>query len=200
MNWFLLLASYLLGAIPTSFIAGRIVAGIDLRRHGSGNLGASNAWRVLGARVAVPVLAVDLLKGFIPPALFTYLMGAGSDWALAWGAAAIAGHVFPVYVGFRGGKGVATSAGVFLALTPVALVAAALAWGLVLYATRIVSVASISAAGLFPLAVWLSHGPGRFLWVSVGIAGFIVLAHRSNIRRLLRGEEPAFRRAGAAGP
>ena len=114
----LLLAAYLIGAVPTSYLIGRMARGIDLREHGSGNLGATNAFRVLGWRLALPVLLIDVFKGWFPAFVFPRLDGAGWEWALAYGAAAILGHVFSVYVNFKGGKGVATGAGVFLALAP----------------------------------------------------------------------------------
>ena len=194
----LVLASYLLGAVPTSYIAGRLARGIDLREHGSGNLGATNVFRVLGWRTAAPVFLVDIFKGWLPAYLFPRLDGsAGWEWALVYGAAAIVGHVFSVFVGFRGGKGVATGAGVFLALAPAAVLVALVVWLGVLLALRIVSLASILAASVLPLLVFLTRGAGPVLWLSLGLAAFVVFAHRANIRRLLRGEEHRFgRRAG----
>jgi glycerol-3-phosphate acyltransferase PlsY len=186
----LLIASYLLGSIPTSYILGRVVRGIDLRQHGSGNLGATNAFRVLGWRIAVPVLAVDVAKGWAPTYFFPLWDGrAAPEWALAYGAVAVLGHVYSVWVGFRGGKGVATGAGVFLALAPAALLAAFAVWVLLVLATRIVSVASIAAALVVPVAVFVTQGSGPVLWLAVALAVFIVYAHRANVRRLLRGEE-----------
>src|SRR4051812_17786154 len=112
------LLSYLWGAIPASWVAGKL-RGVDLRRHGSGNLGATNTFRVLGAKVAAPVMVFDILKGFLPVLLFTRWDGTGDwRWGLAYGAAAIVGHVFSIYMRFKGGKGVATSAGGVLAEAP----------------------------------------------------------------------------------
>lgn len=197
MPWLLLACSYLLGAIPTSWIVGRLARGIDLRDHGSGNLGATNAFRVLGWKAATPVFLFDIAKGFTPTFFFPAWDGvAAGGWALAYGAAAIVGHVYSVYVGFRGGKGVATSAGVFLALAPWAVLAGLLVWGALVFATGIVSLSSILAAMVVPVAVWAIQGPGPVLWLSLALAAFIIVAHRSNIRRLLRGEEQAFRRRG----
>src|SRR5690606_29824527 len=143
----LALASYLIGSIPSSYLAGRLTRGIDLREHGSGNLGATNTFRVLGARVAAPVMVADMAKGFVPAALFAQWDRSDAwGWALLYGAAAILGHVFSIYLGFRGGKGVATGAGVFLALSPVAVSFAIAAWLAVLFASRMVSLASIVAA------------------------------------------------------
>jgi glycerol-3-phosphate acyltransferase PlsY len=198
MSWLLLLAAYLTGATPTSFIAGRI-RGIDLRQHGSGNLGATNAFRVLGWKAAVPIFMVDIAKGWFPTACFPlWDARPAPEWALAYGAAAIVGHVFSVYVRFRGGKGVATGAGVFLALAPLAVLACLLVWAAIVFATGYVSVASMAAALVLPALIYTSLGAGPVLWVAIGLAAFVVFAHRSNIRRLLRGEEHSFRRKAAA--
>lgn len=199
--WLLVLASYLIGALPTSYIAGRVTGGIDLREHGSGNLGATNAFRVLGGRVAVPVLLFDVFKGWLPTFTFPLWDGVASpDWALVYGATAVIGHVFSVYVGFRGGKGVATTGGVLLALAPVAAALGFAAWGLVVALTRIVSLGSLVAAIVIPVAVYVLRGPDAVFGLTLGLAIFVVFAHRSNVRRLLRGEEHRFgRRTREAG-
>lgn len=196
MPYVLILASYLLGAIPGSYLTARFVRGIDLRDHGSGNLGATNTFRVLGWRLAVPVLIFDVLKGFVPTAAFPMIDGTGELWFLAYGAAAIIGHMFPVYVGFRGGKGVATSAGVFLALSPLAVLATMVIWSAVVFTTRVVSKGSLVAAALFPLAVLIDRGPGPVLWLAGVFSVLVIIAHRANIGRLIRGIEPAFGREG----
>ncbi|HET9985260.1 MAG TPA: glycerol-3-phosphate 1-O-acyltransferase PlsY [Longimicrobiales bacterium] len=195
MTWALLAVSYFVGAFPTSYVVGRLARGIDLRQHGSGNLGATNAFRVLGWRAALPIFLVDIFKGFAPTFFFPRWDGSPHwEWALAYGAAAILGHVYSAYVGFRGGKGVATSAGVFLALAPVAVGVGLVVWALLVWTTRIVSVASIAAAVAVPLAVLLTTGVGPVLWLSLALGAFIIYAHRQNIRRLLRGEEHRFGR------
>jgi glycerol-3-phosphate acyltransferase PlsY len=186
----LLVAAYLIGATPTSYLAGRLARGIDLRQHGSGNLGATNALRVLGWRYALAVLAVDVAKGWAPTHFFPAWDGrAAPEWALAYGAAAVLGHVFSVWVRFRGGKGVATGAGVFLALAPTALLAALAVWAVLVGITRIVSVGSIAAAFVLPVAVLVTEGTGPVFWLAVALALFVLYAHRSNVRRLFRGEE-----------
>jgi acyl phosphate:glycerol-3-phosphate acyltransferase len=191
--WPLLVVSYLVGAIPTSYLVGRAARGIDLRQHGSGNLGATNAFRVLGWRLALPVFILDIFKGWAPVFFFPHLAGVPMvPWALAFGVAAIVGHVFSIYVGWRGGKGVATGAGVFLALAPWAVLVCLLLWGGVVAATRIVSLASILAALVLPIAVLLTQGTGAVLWVALCLGLFVVFAHRANIRRLVRGEESRF--------
>jgi acyl phosphate:glycerol-3-phosphate acyltransferase len=192
--WLLVPGAYLIGAIPTSYVAGKVTKGLDLRQHGSGNLGATNAFRVLGWRVAVPVFVVDILKGWFPAAVFPLLNGqAGMGWALGYGAAAIVGHVFSIYVGFKGGKGVATGAGVFLALAPLAVLVGLAVWISLVVLTRIVSVASILAAAVLPLAVLSTRGGDMVFLLSVVLALFVIYMHRANIGRLLRGEEHRFR-------
>ena len=152
-----LLASYLVGAIPTSYLAGRLIRGIDLREHGSKNLGATNVYRTLGWRYAVPVGLFDIAKGAVPVLLFAPRVSDSQLFALACGIAAILGHVFSVFVRFRGGKGVATAAGVMLGLTPLAIGVAALAWLGVVALTGYVSLASIAGAAVFPVAVYLDR-------------------------------------------
>ncbi len=196
MTWFFLALSYLLGSIPTSYIVGRTVHGVDLKKHGSGNLGATNTFRVLGWRAAVPVVLVDVAKGWVPAAFFPIWDGAAPlEWSLAYGALAIVGHVFSVFVGFRGGKGVATSAGVFVALAPWAVLIATLVWLVVVLLTRTVSLGSLLAAVVLPMAVFATGEPRTVVWLSVALASFVIYAHRSNIRRLLRGEESRFTRS-----
>ncbi|HSH46746.1 MAG TPA: glycerol-3-phosphate 1-O-acyltransferase PlsY [Longimicrobiales bacterium] len=194
MSWVLLMAAYLSGATPSSYIVGRMIRGIDLREHGSGNLGATNAFRVLGWKAALPVILLDVFKGWFPTLFFPMWDGAAPEWALAYGAAAIVGHVFSVYVRFRGGKGVATSAGVFLALAPWAVLIGFIVWGVTVTLTRIVSLASLLAGIVLPLAVYATNGTTLELALSIGLAVFVFYAHRANIGRLLRGEEARFGR------
>ncbi|MGH7575532.1 MAG: glycerol-3-phosphate 1-O-acyltransferase PlsY [Longimicrobiales bacterium] len=190
MTWVLLIASYLLGAIPASYIGGRLARGIDLREHGSRNLGATNAFRVLGWKVAAPIFAFDTFKGWFPAFAFPRWDGVATpDWALAYGAAALIGHMFSIYVRFRGGKGVATGAGVFLALAPLAVLIDIAVWGGIVYITRYVSVASVLAAALLPWLVLAFGGSRAVFWLSVAVAVLVILAHRANLRRLVRGDE-----------
>ena len=188
------LLSYLWGAIPASWVAGKL-RGVDLRKHGSGNLGATNTFRVLGAKVAAPVMVFDILKGLLPVILFTQWDGVEDGrWGLAYGAAAIVGHVFSIYMRFKGGKGVATSAGVFLALAPLAVGAGLAVWLAVLAFTRMVSAASISAAAVVGVLLLLpvSHIPIEIRVLGCAICLFVIFAHRSNLRRILDGTEPRF--------
>ena len=191
--WLLVVASYLIGAIPASYIAGRLARGIDLRGHGSGNLGATNTFRVLGARVAAPVMVFDILKGTFPVVAFSQWDGSPDwRWELAYGAAAIVGHVFSIYMRFRGGKGVATSAGVFGALAPWPLLAGFTVWLIVLKVMRMVSAASILAAATVGLLVWIVPTRDEVRWLGMAIVAFVIFAHRSNIGRILKGTEPRF--------
>ena len=192
----LVLLSYLLGAIPTSHWVGRAVYGIDLREHGSGNLGATNVYRVLGWKAALPVMLVDVGKGFVPAWLFPRMDDAVWTWALAYGTAAVLGHVYSLWVGFKGGKGVATSGGVLLGLAPWGVLVGFAVWALVVFATRIVSLGSILAALSVPVALLFlpSEGGRPLLVFTVALALFVIWAHRANIGRLMRGEEHRFGR------
>jgi len=197
-----LVASYLLGAIPTSYLAGRLIRGIDLREHGSRNLGATNLYRVLGWRFAIPVGLLDAAKGLIPVLVFAPRVSDSEVFALVCGLTAVVGHVFSIFVGFQGGKGVATAAGVMLGLTPVALGVAAAVWAALVFLTGYVSVGSLAAAAVFPVAVWLLEPPTRpaILWLDIAVAAAIIWLHRGNIQRLLNGTENRFGRRAAAAP
>jgi glycerol-3-phosphate acyltransferase PlsY len=193
--------SYLLGAIPTSYLAGRIFRGIDLREHGSGNLGATNLYRTLGWRFAVPVGLFDIAKGVIPVVIFAPSASGSRAFALACGIAAVFGHAYSVFVRFRGGKGVATAAGVILGLAPWAVLVLLVIWAAVVFGTGYVSLGSVVAAALMPLMVWLLHPAVRELVpVMALIAAAIIWFHRANIRRLLAGTENRFGRRRAAAP
>ena len=191
-----ILASYLLGATPTSYIAGRLGRGIDLREHGSRNLGATNVYRILGWAYAIPVALIDVAKGAIPVALFGRWANGPAWLPVTLGGAAVVGHMFSPYVRFRGGKGVATAAGVFTALAPLAFAIALPVWGLCLWITGFVSLSSIVAALTFPVWVRLTTGAGPTFWASVVLALLIVFAHHANIARLLAGTENRFRTRG----
>ncbi|MGH7540874.1 MAG: glycerol-3-phosphate 1-O-acyltransferase PlsY [Gemmatimonadota bacterium] len=193
--WGLLIAAYLVGSFPTSHLAGRW-AGVDLRERGSGNLGGTNVYRVLGGRPAVVVLTIDLLKGFVPVWLFSQWDGRPGGWAVAYGAAALAGHIYPVWTRFRGGKGVATAAGTLLGLAPIAVVIAALVWTGTLLLTRLASVASLLAATLVPLLARGSGAPGHVVLYALLIGAVVWWTHRHNVVRLVRGEEIGIRLRG----
>jgi glycerol-3-phosphate acyltransferase PlsY len=194
-----LVASYLLGAIPTSYLAGRLFRGIDLREHGSRNLGATNLYRVLGWRYAIPVGLLDAAKGLVPVLVFAPRVSPSELFALICGLTAVVGHAFSVFVGFKGGKGVATAAGVMLGLAPVALAVAAAVWVVLVFLTGYVSLGSIAAAAVFPVAVVLLDPPAQpqMLWLDIAVAAAIIWFHRGNIQRLLKGTENRFGRRAA---
>jgi glycerol-3-phosphate acyltransferase PlsY len=200
MSPFVLLPlAYAVGATPTSFWLGKAVYGIDLRTKGSGNLGGTNAARVFGWRAGAPVIVVDIAKGWFPVWYFPQIQAevSLSTWALAYGGAAVVGHVFSFWVGFKGGKGIATAAGVLLGLAPIAMAVALGVWLVMFVTTRIVSASSLIAAVTLPAVVYFL--PGRegtaMLWFTGFLAAFVVWSHRSNVGRLLRGEESSFRKA-----
>jgi glycerol-3-phosphate acyltransferase PlsY len=191
-----LVASYLLGAIPTSHLVSRLFAKIDLRQHGSGNLGATNLYRVLGWKYAVPVALFDIAKGAIPVLVVAPRVSDSELFALGCGVAAILGHVFSIFVGFKGGKGVATAAGVMLGLTPLALGVAAAVWAILVFLTGYVSLGSIGAAAILPFAVYLLERPTttELLWIDAAVAAGVIFLHRRNIERLFKGTENRFGR------
>lgn len=197
-----LLVSYFLGAVPTSYLLSRLFAGIDLRQHGSGNLGATNLYRVLGWKYAIPAALVDIAKGVVPVLVFAPQVSDSQLFALACGVAAIVGHVFSVFVGFKGGKGVATAAGVMLALAPIALLVSAAVWGVLVRLTGYVSLGSIVAAAVLPFAIYLledSRTPA-LVWIAAAIAAAVIILHWRNIQRLIRGTENRFGRRTASTP
>ena len=206
----LIAVAYLIGAIPFGLLAGRM-KGIDIRQHGSGNIGATNAGRVLGRSIALAVFVLDFLKGFAPVFVAGLLLGqrpsdVGYNIYLAWvfvAGGCVLGHMFPIYLKFKGGKGVATSLGVILGLFPYFTLPGVLTfaiWGVVLGVSRYVSLAWIVAAGLFPIMFALSlrlrtgsfTGPAE-LWplhaFGIMIAVLVIVRHRSNVRRLIAGTE-----------
>jgi glycerol-3-phosphate acyltransferase PlsY len=188
--------AYLAGSIPSAYIAGKL-RGVDLRKHGSGNLGATNVVRVLGPKVGAAVFIADLLKGFLPVYFLpTYTETLRPElWALVYAAAAILGHVKPVFLlGKGGGKGVATASGAFLALAFIPMLIAEVVWITVFYFTRYVSLASLMGAAVLPIAILvLSREPQSPIFIaSVIIVIFVFWTHRANIVRLRRGEEHKF--------
>jgi len=198
-----LVLAYLAVLILAAYIAGKVTRGIDLRQHGSGNLGATNVYRVLGAKVAVVVLLFDAAKGAVPVLWLPRLIaprvaepGTLTLWAIGFGIAAIIGHVRPVFLLWKGGgKGVATASGVFGALAPAAIGVTLLVWLGVLVVGGYMSLASLAGAAVLPVAIAVMGGfRSPLCVVSVVVAAFVFWTHRSNIARLRRGEEPRFGR------
>jgi glycerol-3-phosphate acyltransferase PlsY len=192
--------AYLSGSVPTAYLAGRLLKGVDLRTIGSGNLGATNVYRSLGAGAAIVVLLLDGLKGalpalLLPPRLEATFATSPTNllwWGLAFGVAAILGHAKPIFLLWRGGgKGVATAAGVFAALAPGAFAIALVAFVLVMWRTRIVSASSLTAAVALPIGVVATASVRSPLFlVSLVVGAFVTWSHRANIGRLRAGTEP----------
>jgi len=195
-----LLVAYLIGSLSSAVWIGKLLYGIDVRQHGSGNAGATNVIRVLGYKAGIPVMLVDVFKGWVAVQLAIWfpIPGLGSEaliyLRIGMALAAVMGHVFPVYLGFRGGKGVGTIAGAGMSLFPLAILLVLVVFILVLATTHYVSLASILASLAFPLVVYFITGirhPG-LIGLSVLVAIFIPATHRKNISRLLKGEERKF--------
>ena len=188
---------FLIGSVPTAYCVGRLVRGIDIRRRGSGNVGATNAFRVIGQGWGLAILMFDMAKGFVASALIPRIHFFDTHSVLAvslpFGIAAILGHTWTPWLGFRGGKGVATSAGVFLAVAPQALGAALLVWAGLFIWKRYVSLASLGAAISFPVWVFCSFSESEGIKImfptSLALTVFIIYTHRENIKRLLEGRE-----------
>lgn len=196
--WGFLALAYLAGSIPTSHLVARAL-GVDLRRYGSGNLGATNLFRAAGLAPAAFAAAVDIAKGAAPTYFFPLWASAEGAWALAYGCAAVLGHVFPIWTRFRGGKGVATGGGMFLVLAPLATLGAAILWLAIVRAIRIVSIGSLLAATSLPILAWGTGRPPHVVAAAAAATAFVFFTHRANLGRLLRGEELEARR-GAGGP
>lgn len=196
----LVLAAYLVGATPFGYLAGRIVRKIDIRQHGSGNIGATNVGRVLGTQWGLLVFILDFCKGLLPVALLPAAFFDRAHWQVAAGVATVLGHMFPCWLGFRGGKGVATALGVVAWLAPWSTLAAAAIFGLSFVIWKIISLASILGSLGFAVCQIALLWPALFSpqhWsltaFSILVPALILARHRSNIVRLVRGEEKHYR-------
>jgi len=184
----LLLIAYLVGAIPTAYLITKAVKGVDIRALGSGNPGATNVFRSVGRGAGIITLIADMAKGYAPVWLAQRYF-AGMWVPVAAGLAAVIGHTWPVFLRFKGGKGVATSAGVFLALLPFSTVLALLAFAVGFGISKHVSIGSLCGAIVLPGAAFWRHGPSPEAWLAVALALLILFRHVPNIKRLARGEE-----------
>lgn len=192
-----LLIAYLLGGVPFGYLLVKIKTGQDVRTLGSGNIGATNVLRATGRWPAILVLLLDIAKGFLAVCFAGVLLGGSPLWMSAAALAVMAGHAFPVFLKFRGGKAVASCVGAFLCLAPLALLAALLVFVVVVAKSRYISLGSISAAATLPLAVWLINRPDGAVTGAAAVAGaFIIWRHHENIRRLRAGTENVFRIGG----
>ena len=201
----LLVGSYLLGSIPFGYLAGRL-AGTDIRRAGSGNVGATNVLRLLGKRYGYPVFALDVLKGFAAVSISMLIApGRPPEWnspaifGILAALSSVIGHSYPPWLKFKGGKGVATSAGALLALAPLATLIGVAIWIIVFCLTRYVSLASITAAVVLPIVILAvnlqdENSSTPLVYASTCVVAIIIWRHRSNLSRLIRGTEPRFTR------
>jgi acyl phosphate:glycerol-3-phosphate acyltransferase len=190
---FVLLLAYLLGAVPFGYLLVKWTTGSDVRASGSGNIGATNVLRTTGRGAGVATLLLDIAKGYLAVWIAGRLTGDDSLWMAAAALAVMAGHAYPVFLKFQGGKAVASFIGAFLRLTPVAMLCALLVFVIVVAWTRHISLGSISAAATFPLAVWIVEHPPQPVFLAALLAGaFIVYRHQANIRRLHTGSEHRF--------
>lgn len=195
-----LLLSYLLGSIPASVWVGKVFYKIDIREHGSGNAGATNTVRILGYKAGIPVMIFDIAKGWFPVFAVSHLLkwefplSSMAYIQIAFGIAAVIGHVFPIYIGFRGGKGVGTFAGVAVGLFPYAFLSSLAVFIIVVYITRYVSLGSIAAAIAFPIFLILVFENYSVPLIGLGVFAsvFIIFTHRKNIQKLLNGTENKF--------
>lgn len=187
---YLLLIAYIIGSIPTSFWIGKIFFGINLLEHGSKNVGATNAWRVLGPPMGILVLIFDLLKGYIPVYWSIVQFSMESPYPIYMGIACVVGHSMSPFLKFRGGKGVATSAGFFLAMAPAALGVSLGVFLIIILITRFVSLGSMVASVCFPIFSYLFYSQNPLVWqVGAVVSLLILLRHRANIGRLIAGNE-----------
>lgn len=193
----LIVCAYFIGSIPSALIISKTVFGIDIRDYGSGNMGATNTFRTLGSRYGVIVMAMDILKGVIASSLYLFISFysenelARTNLIIGLGMAAVLGHIFPIFAGFKGGKGVATLFGMVLALQPVVALVCVAVFLLVLFLTRYVSLSSILASIMLPVSVLWIWNEHEILYrvFALLVAGLVLLTHQKNIGRLLRGVE-----------
>lgn len=188
-----LIAAYLLGAIPFGYLLVKFAKGEDVRESGSGNIGATNVLRTTGRAMGLATLFLDTAKGFLAVWLASALTGAAPQWTSLAALAVMGGHAFPVFLGFKGGKAVATFTGAFAYLTPLPLAAVAVLFVLTVAVTRHISAGSILGAAAFPFGVWIIlHPPAQITLAAFLASAFVVYRHQSNLRRLREGTENIF--------
>jgi glycerol-3-phosphate acyltransferase PlsY len=191
--------SYVIGSIPNGLIIGKLLKGVDLRNFGSKNIGATNAFRVLGPWPALLVFLADMTKGLLGVYLGQYLTGT-SVGQLVGGIFAITGHNWSLFLGFKGGRGVATGLGVIAVLVPKVTAIIFIIWAVIVYFTRYVSLGSIIAAGLLPVFIWLLDEKAEYLYFGILAGLFVIIRHKPNIERLLKGQELKIKAGGSAIP
>ncbi len=190
----ILIVDYLIGGIPFGYLIVKMKTGEDVRGSGSGNIGATNVLRTTGRAAGVATLLLDIIKGFVAVWLMALFTSGNPFWTSAAALAVMAGHAFPVFLNFHGGKAVASFIGAFLYLAPVPLLSVLLVFVIVVAVTKYISLGSVIAAGTFPLGVWLIEHPPAPVWIAALIAGaFIVYRHRANLERIRNGNENVFK-------
>ena len=189
----ILLADYLIGGVPFGYLIVKLTTGQDVRASGSGNIGATNVLRTTGRAAGVLTLALDVLKGLFAVWLMARFTSDSPLWTSLAALAVMAGHAFPLFLGFKGGKAVASFIGAFLYVAPLPLFAVLLVFVVVVAVSKYISLGSVIAAGVFPLGVWLIMHPPAPVWIAATVAGaFIVYRHRANIERIRGGNENVF--------
>jgi glycerol-3-phosphate acyltransferase PlsY len=203
----ILLLSYLVGSIPTSIIVSKLAQGIDIRQHGSGNAGGTNTFRILGWKAALIVVIVDIAKGAVAALVFAHILIGNDVLPISYratqflaGLAAVCGHIWTAFAGFRGGKGVATGAGMLLGTLPGGLLIAVPVFAIVVYLTGYVSLSSILATTMVAIGFIIMDETGIYnftplsIWMMIGLAALIIFSHRSNVKRLFDGKENSFKK------
>lgn len=188
-------AGYFMGSIPFSYLMGKVIGGKDVRREGSGNVGATNVFRVAGRKAGMAAAGGDILKSLLP-VLLARLAGLDPAWVAATGAASILGHCYPVWLGFSGGKGVNSALAVFTVISLPAALVFGVVWLTLFRITGWVSLASVTATASFPVTIAAAGGERAYLLLAVWTAVFVAYRHRSNIRNLLDGTEPRMGKGG----
>lgn len=189
-----ILIAYVLGAIPFGYLLTRITTGKDVRSEGSGNIGATNVLRAAGRGAAVTTMLLDVAKGYAAVWIAGYLTDGSSGWMADAALAVMVGHAFPIFLGFKGGKAVATFTGAFLYLTPIPALAGILVFVITVVVTRYISAGSVLAAATFPIGVWvIDHASFNVILAAVIGAAIVVYRHKDNMRRIRAGKEPMFR-------
>lgn len=189
MEWLLVIFSYLLGSVPSGVVVARIMGGADPRTGGSGNIGATNVLRTLGRKAAVATLAGDFLKGVIPVLIATAFLKPDCTFLYLTAMSAIIGHDFSLFLGFKGGKGVATTIGTVMVLSPLIAILLLVTWISVVVVTRYSSAGALSAAAVSPVFALFVVGDGRLALFCIAAGGLLVFKHRENIKRIIEGSE-----------
>jgi glycerol-3-phosphate acyltransferase PlsY len=185
----IILICYLIGSIPFAYLYVKALKGVDIRTVGSGNVGATNVGRIAGKKGFISVFLLDMLKGFVPILVIKYFYSEQPYFLIASAVSLILGHSYTIFLNFKGGKGVATSVGIFLGLSPVLLLLGVVVFTIAVYLSKTVSIGSISASAFMGVFVFFTNLPTEIKWFTFIIAIFVIYKHKSNIKRILNGTE-----------